>query len=288
MTEKANQTLRLHDGRLLGYAESGSPSGRPLLYFHGIPGSRREQHPQQEITAALGLRLLTLERPGYGLSTPQPGRHLLNWPTDVAELVDHLGLSDFDLLGFSGGGPYALACAQRLPHRVTSVTLVSSPAPYAAMENLPENLALFTLARDNPLQTHTMLEELAGDGERLYNLMNSSLPEAEGTIMRAPDLAIMYRENMGEAVRQGISGMVQDMALIASDWGFSVEDITCPVQLWHGLNDGITPPVMGRYLHHHIPDCQGHFVPAQGHFLLYPQWHAILAHLPNTHKKDGV
>lgn len=288
MTDKFNQTVLLPDGRLLGYAESGKPGGRPLLCFHGIPGSRREFQPQQAITSALGLHMFTLERPGYGLSDPQPGRSLLDWPHDVVEFVDRLGLSDFDVLGFSGGGPYALACAQRLPHRVTSVTLVSSPAPYTSLENLPENLALFALARDNPQQAHTMLEELAGDGEQLYNLMISSLPETEGTLMRAPELATMYRENMGEAVCQGISGMLQDMALIASDWGFSVEEIACPVQLWHGLNDGLTPPAMGRYLQHNIPDCQGLFLPKQGHFLLYSQWHAILVQLLKAHKKGGV
>jgi pimeloyl-ACP methyl ester carboxylesterase len=282
MVVPASHCLQLHDGRLLSYTETGKLDGRPVLYFHGIPGSRLEQHPQPEIAKALGLRLLTPERPGYGYSTPQPGRRLVDWPSDITEFADHLGISDFAVIGFSGGGPYALACAHNLPQRISSVTLVSSPSPYTAIKQVPENLALFELARDDPQQAATILEDLAGDGERLYQLMIDSLPEEERGAMHQPELAAIYRENMHEAVRQGISGMVQDMAIIASDWGFSVEKLTCPVQLWHGLSDGLTPPVMAHYLNERLPRCHGHFLPAQGHFLLYRHWHEILVYLHST------
>jgi pimeloyl-ACP methyl ester carboxylesterase len=269
----------------LGYAEAGDPDGRPVLYFHGIPGSRREQHPRSAIAEALGLRLIVLERPGYGLSDFLPGRRLLDWVADVEDLADRLDLRRFSVMGFSGGGPYALACAHDLPQRVTSTSLISSSAPYAAMDSIPANLALFEVARDNPQRAAAMMEELGGEGDSLYRLVTSLLGEAEKRVMSAPELAAMYRESMAEAVRQGVEGLVRDMAIGAADWGFPIEAVSSPVHLWHGLADGLTPPAMGRYLHETLPDCRATFLPGQGHYLLFPQWREILTTLVSAHRK---
>lgn len=279
MPGETNKSLRLREGRLLGYAEAGVPNGTPVLYFHGTPGSRRELHTQTNIADDLGLRLFAIERPGYGLSDPQPGRRLLDWPFDVEEFADRLGLDDFAVIGFSGGGPYALACAHSLPQRVTCAALVSSPSPYAAMKSLPENLALFTLARDEPRQAAAVLNTLAGDGDRLYSLMTDSLPKMEKRVIAMPELATMYRQDMVASVLQGVDGLVQDMALIAGNWDFNLEDICRPVHLWHGLDDSLIPPAMGQYLENLLPNCRTMFLPEQGHFLLFTQWREILTKL---------
>jgi pimeloyl-ACP methyl ester carboxylesterase len=110
-------SMTLPDGRRLGYAEAGPPDGRPLLYFHGIPGSRLEPPPETELLGAMGIRLIALERPGYGGSTPQPARRLIDWPADVAAFADRLALGAFAVLGFSGG---RIAAAGSYPGRVTS------------------------------------------------------------------------------------------------------------------------------------------------------------------------
>src|SRR5512136_1482675 len=110
-------TIALSDGRTLAYAEYGDPTGQPVFFFHGMPGSRLFRPPDQ-ITAKVGVRLITTDRPGYGLSTFQPGRRFLDWPGDIAQLADHLNMEKFAVMGHSAGGPYVAACAYALPQRV--------------------------------------------------------------------------------------------------------------------------------------------------------------------------
>ena len=112
----SNQTLRLESGRSLGYAEWGDASGFPLVHFHGSSSSRLEHPVQPEVLE--GVRLVTIDRPGHGLSEFQPERTLLDWPRDVAALTDHLGIERFAVSGWSAGGPYALACAYRMPEQL--------------------------------------------------------------------------------------------------------------------------------------------------------------------------
>jgi pimeloyl-ACP methyl ester carboxylesterase len=288
MDDASQLSMLLPDGRRLGYAEAGPTDGRPLLYFHGTPGSRMERHPETGLLDAMGVRLIALERPGYGISAPQPARQLSCWPADVAAFADWLGIDEFAVLGFSGGGPYALACARYMPKRITATVVVSSPAPYAAMERIPEGLALFELARDTPRQASTLLQEMAASGDRLYNLMSGAMAGAESRVMGAAALANMYRRNMDEAVRQGVEGMALDMALIAGDWGFDVAEIADPVDLWHGLEDSFTPPSMGRYLEAKLPNCRSRFLPGEGHFLLFPLWRDILTCIVSVQPPTGV
>jgi pimeloyl-ACP methyl ester carboxylesterase len=122
-------TLLLGDGRKLGYAQYGRPDGEPLFYFHGHPGSRLEARFAHRAAAEAGLRVVALDRPGYGLSDFQPGRVITGWPADVAEAADLLRIGKFSVAGASGGGPYALACAWRLPGRVIRAAVISGVGP---------------------------------------------------------------------------------------------------------------------------------------------------------------
>jgi pimeloyl-ACP methyl ester carboxylesterase len=121
--------LRLRDGRALGYAQYGDPGGPPIFFFHGSPGSRIQRHPDASIARELGARIITMDRPGYGLSDFQPARTLLDWPADVAQLADALGIDHFAAIGLSGGGPYLLACAYAMPDRLCSAIVVSGMGP---------------------------------------------------------------------------------------------------------------------------------------------------------------
>jgi len=122
--------IQLRDGRWLGYTESGDPAGAPVLFFHGF-GTTRVICPPDNSARQLGVRMIAVDRPGLGLSTPRPGRGLLDWPPDVSEFADALGIERFAIVGWSGGGPYALACGRFLADRVTSIALVSGAAPLA-------------------------------------------------------------------------------------------------------------------------------------------------------------
>src|SRR5437867_366139 len=125
--------LTLSSARRLGWAEYGARGGRPVLVFHGLPGSRKQRHPDGEISLDLGARMLHLERPGFGISDPAPGRTLAGWARDVSEACDLLGVETMRILGVSGGGPYALACAAALGLRVERIAVVSGVGPPAAM-----------------------------------------------------------------------------------------------------------------------------------------------------------
>ncbi len=126
MEDRTGRTIRLRDGGRLGYAEWGDTDGRPLLYFHGWPGARVEGRLGAEVARAKGIRFIALDRPGMGLSDYQPRRTFVDWPIDVAELAAALGLDRFAVLGISGGGPYAAACAWKLSERLTGAGIARS------------------------------------------------------------------------------------------------------------------------------------------------------------------
>src|SRR6266568_3152770 len=124
-----DDTLPLHDGRALAFAEWGDPDGAPVVSFHGTPGSRLERHVDDRIYGRLGIRFVTSDRPGYGRSSPHPGRTFLDWASDVEQLLDHLDIERARMLGVSGGGPFALAAAHSLGERVERVAIVSGVGP---------------------------------------------------------------------------------------------------------------------------------------------------------------
>ena len=127
--------IHLSNGLILAYAEYGDLGGRPVFFFHGIPGSRFF-HPSDEITQRMGVRLICMDRPGYGESGFQPARRILDWPGYVTSLADHLNIGTFSVASHSGGGPFALACSYALPERVRSAAIVSSLGPVGSYEDM--------------------------------------------------------------------------------------------------------------------------------------------------------
>ena len=121
LAETIAKTIRLKDGRTLGFVEYGDPTGTPALYFHAWPISRLEAAPANELAQEMEIRLISLDRPGCGASSWQPGRKLDNWPADVAGFADAMKLPHFAVIGNSGGAPYAAACAAKLPERITQL-----------------------------------------------------------------------------------------------------------------------------------------------------------------------
>jgi len=149
-----DREIRLPDGRRLGYAEYGDLTGKPVFFFHGWPSSRLFLRSQAAVTAAQGVRVIACERPGFGLSDFQPKRQLLDWPVDVLALADALGIDRFAVAGHSGGGPYAAACAFKIPSRVTAAAIISGLAPLdcpqATGDMMAANRLFFGLARRLP------------------------------------------------------------------------------------------------------------------------------------------
>ncbi len=286
---RSSQTLRLESGRSLGYAEWGDASGFPLFHFHGSSSSRLE-HPVQEGVLS-GVRLVTIDRPGHGLSDFQSGRTLLGWPQDVSALADHLGIERFAVSGWSAGGPYALACAYRIPERLTSVGLVSSFGPYdrpgatAGMDRF--NKVALAMARRMPWtvtrwMTQVMGRAFAEDPEGAARRRFASAPAADQQALSDPRATDMLLASMVESFRTGSDGSAWEGRLFTRPWGFRLEDIAVPVALWHGDADTNSPVGNGRYLSRTIPDASLTVIPGEGHFFILQRWDAIIRYLGNT------
>jgi len=273
-------TIALSDGRALGFSEYGSSNGRPLLLFHGAPGSRLECHPDLSILKELGVRLIVPSRPGYGVSDSAPERTILSWTDDARQLMDSLEVECCPVIGFSGGGPYAMACAYMLPERVSRLGLVSSVAPFDNPNGTDgmneQSRALYALALADPETFRLQIESLVSSGEILYQIMIAGLPEEDRQLFASESLSGMYRKNMDEAVRSGVAGIVSDMLLYPRSWGFQPRDINCETCLWQGMKDINVPPSMGRYLSGEILDCNTFYLTEEAHFLLFSHWREIL------------
>ena len=280
MTSSKFATIHLIDGRQLSYAEYGSPGGSPLFYFHGIPGSRRECSFDASILQALNIRLIIPERPGYGLSDFQENRHLLDVPDDVAQLADSLGLDRFSVLGFSGGGAYALACAHMLGERITAAGLISSLAPLDAPGMWdaisPAFRGLYELGANDPEQLEQQFAPAAASPGTVITNMEEAISTPDKAIFRTPDFREKLLANLTESLRQGARAFSWDFHLAAMPWGFNPTDIQQPVQLWHGEDDLNAGVAMGHYLAETLPHCRAHFIENEGHYSLFNHMEVIL------------
>ena len=280
-----DNVFQLRDGRVLGYAEYGDPIGKPVFFFHGLPGSRRQRHPDDSIAIELGARIITLDRPGYGLSDFQSGRTLLDWPDDVAQLADALQIAQFAAIGLSGGGPYLLSCAYKMPERLTSATVISGMGPVdnpEAMKGMMGSMRLgLGLARSVPWELARLaLEPTARMVRRnptaAKKLVPLSAPKADKEAFARPDIQAIDYEDLVEAYRNGAQAAYWEVVMLATPWGFRLEDINKKIYLWHGEEDTTVPIHMGRYVARTVPDCEARFYPGQGHTLIYHYWREIL------------
>ena len=275
--EAVDQTFRLSDGRQLGYAEFGDPQGIPAFHFHGFPGTRLTGRLHAEDAAAAGVRLISPDRPGMGLSDFQPRRRICQWPHDVSELADALGIARFAVLGLSGGGPYALACASEIPQRITMCGVISGMVPidYAMRaENVKRtNVALFRMARRTPWLLHPViwlvLGRISDNEQAMRKTLRASfgeLPSQDRELMEDPCIERIVIDDAMEVHRHGSKGCAHELKLYGRDWGFRLEDIDCDnILLWHGELDVNLPADAMRKLVAQIPNCRATFYPDEAH-----------------------
>jgi pimeloyl-ACP methyl ester carboxylesterase len=268
--------LMLSDGRRLGYAQYGQPGGEPIVYFHGHPGSRLEARFGHEAAVAAGFRVIALDRPGCGLSDVQPGRVITDWPADVAQAADALGIDRFSVAGASGGGPYALACAWRLARRVIRAAVISGVGPPQVPGSTAgmrwQNRLGFPLVARWPAVARVLMRSMRRSvmsrPERTIEALARAMSPADAEIVRRPEVRALSIADITEAFRQGFDGAASDMVLLARPWGFSLREIEQEVYLWQGEADTLVPPAMGRYLAEQIPHCHATMLPGAGHLLI--------------------
>lgn len=255
-------------------AQAGCREGMPVVLFHGWPGSRLQRPPDLGVLRDWGVRLVTMDRPGIGGSPVQTGRRLLDWPPMVEKVADRLGLEKFHLVGVSAGGPYALACAREIPHRLLSLSLLGSLTPLRIMEERAPRFQkarlFYTLVRDHPCVARWLMgrmrQYLAGARRPLPGVVLRRLPPSDREVLADPAFAGMLLRDFRRAFRGGIEGPFEDARVLADDWGFEARDVTMKVRLWHGLEDTVVPVALGKYLAGELPDCEAKWVPGLGHY----------------------
>lgn len=269
-----SRKITLRDGRALSYAEYGDPSGEPILYFHGLPGSRLDAQLTEPVASRLGVRVIAVDRPGFGRSDFKPDRTIGEWPQDVGQLADALDLERFAVMGVSGGGPYAAACAHTIPERLTSVGIVCGMGPLDApgatdgMTNFCRVCLFLSQHIPHLLRPFcALIARTLGDRPHGFHLGGDASPLDRATLERS-DITRILGDSFCEAVHDGARGAAWDLALLGRSWDFRLQDIPTQVYLWHGELDDTVPPAMGRYQAAAIPRCQAHFYPHDGHFSL--------------------
>ncbi|MFZ1177361.1 MAG: alpha/beta hydrolase [Mycobacterium sp.] len=278
-TEKprAEGRFYLPDGRRLGYAEFGDPSGAVVLWCHGTPGARR-QFPLLGRRAAmkLGLRVVVVERPGSGLSDPHPYAAVADWATDMADVANALGAERLGVVGLSGGGPYALACGAVPPlaARVAAVAVLGGTVPSVGPEATAGSVAdvtrrfapiLSQLRRPLAALSTGLLAPLIPVSHYVYRAYSGISPEGDQRVFADPEIEGMFVDDVLLFIKGGCQALVDDARLFGRDWGFRLADVKVPVRWWHGDADPLVPLAAAQAAVERLPDAELILRPGESH-----------------------
>jgi pimeloyl-ACP methyl ester carboxylesterase len=266
---------------------SGSPSGHPVFLMHGTPGSRIGPLPRSMVLHALGVRLITFDRPGYGESDRQEFRQVADVVADVEAIAEVLGVEQFAVLGRSGGGPHALACAARLPDRVTRAGIMVSLAPWGAdgldwFDGMSDsNIDEFRRASTEPEALTAALVRIAAETKvnpaSHVTTLGPELPESDRRLMADVELRALLTRNFAEALRDSADGWIDDSLAFCSDWGFEPANVKVPVLVWHGQDDVLSPVAHSRWLADRIPNASMVIQAGAAHFAAFEAMPDVLA-----------
>jgi pimeloyl-ACP methyl ester carboxylesterase len=257
-------TVRTADGRRLSTQVYGDPEGKPVFLLHGTPGSRLGPHPRSAVLHRLGVRLLSFDRPGYGESDRLEGRQVADVAADVLDIAAAHDLKQFSVVGRSGGGPHALACAALLPERVTRVAVLVGIAPHSAdgldwfdgmaQSNVDEYTAAANSYADIVARTREVASAVRADPASLIARLHADLPDPDRRVVADRGIRSMLIKTYAEALRTSDYGWIDDVLAFSSDWGFDPANISVPVLLWHGASDVFSPASHARWLADKIPN----------------------------------
>lgn len=266
--------LVLPDGRYLAYDTYGDPAGRPALYCHGFPTSHHEARLVDGPAHRHGFRVAAPDRPGYGGSSPRTMEQVADWVEDAAALLDELAWPRVVVIGVSGGGPYALACAARLPERVAAVVLAGAlgpvgEAPTGRAMNPVARLG-FWLARTAPGLLAGLFTAAGRLLARWPGLLRWGLavaaPAADRRVLARADVLGALLDGAADGLGRGGGAAVAELARYARPWGYPLAAVRCPVLLWHGTADHVVPLQHARRLAGALPEVSTHLLPDEGHF----------------------
>lgn len=283
--------LILRDGRHLQYAEFGDPQGKPIIHLHGILGCRYERLPDDSVTKNLGVRLIIPDRPGYGLSEQTPDHGYLDFADDLLELVDHLDIPQFSIMGFSVGAIYGSAFAYKTPKRLHNIAMISSTPPFRSFSDfsgIPPSLKLLiAFSKYLPTAAQMIAETAIKNACKNPRKFFANIPVS--TSDRAIFSYSFFKEHIEACLLAGSkdchSGFVHDILLSAAPWPFPVEDIRIKIDFWHGTEDLHSPVSRIKPIIEAVPNSRVYYIEGGGHFLIYSHWQQILDSLTQQMSK---
>jgi len=275
----------LKDGRLLGFVEHGDPAGAPVFLFHDFLGNRNLRHPDDSLLRRWGIRLIGVDRPGYGMSTRKAGRSIMDVVEDVMRLSIALEIDRFAVLGFSAGGPYALASAYRFPETVRRCAVVGclppldDPRGFRALHPFFGRLLQLAQGRENffrmLLQVFFQFDARRPP-ERFLRELYSVLPAVDRQALTNPELFNSRRDMWADIQTVGSDGLIDEALTLLGSWGYHLQAIRIPVDIWWGESDTFCAPLVGQRMATMIPKAELRLEPQAGHFIFYTHWQAIL------------
>jgi len=275
---QTDKTIKLSDGRILGFAEYGDSLGYPIFYFHGGQESRLSSMFMDSIAKKLNIRIISPDRPGVGNSTFQDNRRFPDWGNDIVELADFLGLSKYSVFGLSGGAPHVLSCIISDSSRIENASIISGATPYNYKGTLkgmwfPVKLIHWFASWKNDIQLRKLIQNdfdaLVNKPEKRIQQFQKYLPKPDKKLMAEhPEYGWEFIEGSKESYKQGIDAVVQEWKLYISDWQIDLNTIHFPINLWYGSADKMAPIYRGNYYKKQLPCSRLKTIKNEGHFSL--------------------
>jgi pimeloyl-ACP methyl ester carboxylesterase len=272
---KLEGNIAVGEDRRIGFAEFGDPQGRAIFWLHGTPGARRQIPMEARVfSEQRNIRLIGVDRPGIGSSTPFQYETVLAFATDMATIADTLGVDKMAVVGLSGGGPYTLACAAAMPERIVAAGVLGGVAPTVGPDAISGGLmALGTLAAPviqvagGPIRlaASTLIRLIRPVAEPAVYLYAAISPEADRKMLVRPEFKAMFLDDLLNGSRKQLAAPFADIVVFARDWGFRLDEVKVPIRWWHGDRDHIVPFAHGQHVVNGLPDAELHHLPGESH-----------------------
>ncbi|MUL48941.1 alpha/beta hydrolase [Mycobacterium sp. CBMA293] len=272
---KLEGNIAVGEGRQIGFAEFGNPQGRAVFWLHGTPGARRQIPTEARTFAARkNIRLIGIDRPGIGSSTPHQYENVLGFTDDLRTIADILGINRFAVVGLSGGGPYTLATAAAMPDRVVMAAVLGGVAPLIGEDGISSGLMeLAKVVRpvievaDAPLRwvAGSLIKLVSPFGSPALDLYARISPDGDRNLLSRPEFKAMFLDDLLNGSRKQLAAPFADVVVFARDWGFRLEDIKVPVRWWHGDADHIVPFAHGEHAVARLADAELYTLPGESH-----------------------
>jgi pimeloyl-ACP methyl ester carboxylesterase len=273
---KLEGNIAVGDDRQIGFAEFGDPQGRAVFWLHGTPGARRQIPMEARVYAEQRqIRLIGVDRPGIGSSTPYQYDTVFAFADDLRTIADTLGIDKMEVVGLSGGGPYTLACAAGMPDRVMAAGVIGGVAPTmgsdaiagGVMGSIGLRVAPLLQVAGGPIgvAASALIRLIRPVGSPAVDLYGRVSPEADRRLLARPEIKAMFLDDLLNGSRKQMAAPFADVVVFARDWGFRLDEVKVPVRWWHGDHDHIVPFEHGLHVVARLPDVEMYHLPGESH-----------------------